>query len=60
MTVSVYDALGRLVRKLADDILTANTQHQFVIDASGLTSGLYIVRAEGESFEDVRKAILLK
>jgi PKD repeat protein len=60
VTIQLFDALGRHVRTLAAGPLAPETRHEFVIDASGLTSGLYIMRATGESFEQVRKAILLK
>lgn len=58
--LNVYNALGQLVSRISDDILAPNTQHEFVINGAGLPSGLYIVRADGETFEDVRKVVLLK
>lgn len=41
--VAVYDLLGREVVRLADDVLPAGN-HSLVVDAQGLTSGLYLVR----------------
>jgi PKD repeat protein len=60
VTLQLFDALGRLVRTVNTGALVAETKHEFVIDAADLTSGLYIIRASGDTFEEVRKAILLK
>ncbi|MDX1740635.1 MAG: T9SS type A sorting domain-containing protein, partial [Rhodothermales bacterium] len=60
VAIQLFDALGRLVRTLNNGPLAPETRHEFVVDASDLTSGLYIVRVTGDSFEQVRKAILLK
>ncbi|MCB2213151.1 aryl-sulfate sulfotransferase [bacterium] len=44
VNVAVYDLLGRLVTTLHDGSLTAG-QHQFNLNATGLASGMYFVRA---------------
>ena len=58
--VAVYDVLGRRVALLHRGMLSANEAHQFELDGSGLSSGLYLIRVEGEMFAEVRQAMLLK
>ena len=58
--IAVYDALGREVATLFNGTLTAGTEHAFVIDGAGLPSGVYMVRATGEQFTDVRRVTLMK
>lgn len=60
VTVAVFDALGREVATLHDGTLSAGSVHQFQIDGSNLPSGIYVVRAIGEQFTDVRQVTLLK
>jgi hypothetical protein len=52
--VEVMDALGRRVATLHDGTLAAGSAHRFVLDGSSLPSGVYAVRAVGETFSDVR------
>lgn len=52
--VSVYDALGRRVAVLHDGLLEAQRRHAFTLDASGLPSGSYFVRVEGETVRAAR------
>ncbi|MBS1262033.1 MAG: hypothetical protein MAG453_01371 [Calditrichaeota bacterium] len=60
LSVTVYDALGREVATLADGTHTAG-RHEFVLDGSARTNGVYFVRATvpGE-LNAVRKAVLVK
>ncbi len=58
--LAVYDALGREVATLFNGSLTAGIAHEFDIDGAGLPSGVYMVRATGEQFTDVRQVTLLK
>ncbi|MEM9999050.1 MAG: T9SS type A sorting domain-containing protein, partial [Bacteroidota bacterium] len=55
--VEVFDVLGRQVAVLNDGVLSAQT-HTFQIDARGLSSGLYLYRATGESFSATRRVVL--
>ena len=48
VTVAAYDLLGREVARLHRGPLAAGT-HRLVFDATGLPSGVYVVRAEGKS-----------
>ena len=60
VNISVFDALGRQVALLHDGALGAGTTHQFRIDGANLPSGVYVVRAIGERFTDVRQMTLAK
>lgn len=56
--LSLYDALGRRVRVLADQYATAG-QHRLVFDSSGLASGLYLFRISSDSNTRTTRAILI-
>ena len=58
--IAVYDALGREVAMLFNGTLTAGPEHAFTIDGADLPSGVYMVRATGEQFTDVRRVTLMK
>lgn len=58
--VAVYDVQGRRVALLHEGSLAAGTHHRFVFDGAALPSGLYLVRADGETFSAVRSVVLLK
>ena len=58
-TVSVYDMLGREVKRLHEGPITAG-EHRFAFDAAGLPSGTYLIRAQGASRLDVQAVTLVK
>ncbi|WP_457653009.1 T9SS type A sorting domain-containing protein [Rhodocaloribacter sp.] len=58
--VAVFDALGREVARLHDGPLAANTPHRFTFEAAGLPSGLYVYRADGETFSASKLMTLVK
>ena len=58
--VEVYDVLGKQVAMLFDGELPAGTPQTLRFDASGLSSGVYVYRAVGETFVATRQAMLLK
>ncbi|NBC18938.1 MAG: T9SS type A sorting domain-containing protein [Bacteroidetes bacterium] len=58
--VAVYDALGRRVRVLHDGPLAAGTARSFVVEGHGLKSGVYFIRAVGETFVATQRATLVK
>ena len=60
VTVAVYDVLGRRVLTLHEGPLAAGAAHAFVVDGSGLSSGSYVVRVEGETFRQSRRLTLIK
>lgn len=57
--LSVYDVQGRLVKTLAEGMLTAGS-HQAVFDGSNLASGLYLAKLTAGNFTAVQKLVLLK
>ncbi len=59
VTLKVYDALGRLVRTLVNDLQTAGT-HSVTFDASGLSSGMYFYQLKSGAFIAIKKLVLLK
>jgi hypothetical protein len=60
VTIDVFDVTGRTVARLYDGLIDANTPQRFTLDGSGLSSGLYYVRATGEAFAASTTAVLLK
>jgi thermitase len=59
ITLRVYDLLGREVTRLVEGVANAG-EHEVVLDGSGLPSGIYFYRLQGESFVDTKKLVLLK
>jgi len=60
ITVSLFDATGRMVGTLLQGEVSANQALTLTIDGSDLTSGVYLVRAVGESFAATRVLTLSK
>lgn len=60
VTVAVFDALGRQVAVLHDGLLAADASHALTIEAADLPSGVYVVRATGESFVETRRVTLIR
>jgi hypothetical protein len=59
VTLKVYNAAGRLAAVLADGRFAAGN-HTARFDASGLASGIYVIRMEAEGFTASRKMVLVK
>jgi hypothetical protein len=57
--LEVYDTAGRRVGLLADGLLGAGEQ-SFSWDASGLSSGCYLVRLSGAGVCETRRCVLLR
>lgn len=57
--VTIYDALGKEVRTLVNNYLSAGT-HTFEFNARHLASGIYLYRIEADNFVKVNKMLLLK
>ncbi|MGA7307033.1 MAG: T9SS type A sorting domain-containing protein [Rhodothermales bacterium] len=57
--LAVYDLLGQEVIQIAAGDVEAGT-HSYTIDASGLSSGLYLYRIESAAFTQTRRMMLLK
>ena len=51
--VAVFDLLGRRIRTLADGFLSAGT-HRVAFEASGLPSGLYVIRFSAGGFVETQ------
>ena len=57
--IAAYDVLGRRVAVLHKGWLGAQ-EHGFTFVPSGLPSGLYLIRVEGEHFRATRQAVLAR
>ncbi|HOI29587.1 MAG TPA: T9SS type A sorting domain-containing protein [Melioribacteraceae bacterium] len=57
--VTIYDALGKEVRTLVNNYLSAGS-HTFEFNARHLASGIYLYRIEADNFVKVNKMLLLK
>ena len=57
--LEVFDTAGRRVGLLADDLLPAG-EREFSWDASGLSSGCYLVRLSGAGVCQTRRCVLLR
>jgi hypothetical protein len=60
VTVEVYDVLGRRVARLFDGAVAASQTEALAFSASGLGSGLYVVRVTGETFRATRRLTLVR
>lgn len=59
VTLQVYDALGRLVASLVDEVRSAG-EHDVTFEAAHLPSGHYIIRLRAPGFVQTRTVTLLK
>ncbi|UCE06459.1 MAG: T9SS type A sorting domain-containing protein [bacterium] len=59
VTIKIYDLLGREVKVVLDEWKTRG-HHEVKLDGTGLASGLYFYWLTAESFNQVRKFLLLK
>ena len=55
VTVQVYDALGRLVATVFDDVVTAGATRAISVPTASLSAGVYMVRVQGVSFAETRR-----
>ena len=60
VAITVHDVLGREVVTLFDGNVEGGSTHTFTWQASGLPSGMYIIRVIGESFAETRSVTLLQ
>ncbi|PSQ55545.1 MAG: hypothetical protein BRD28_00370 [Bacteroidetes bacterium QH_10_64_37] len=60
VTVTLYDVLGRRVRTVHDGPMAPGRDHAFQVDASGLSSGLYLLRADGEQFQRTHRITVVR
>ena len=59
VSVKVYNLVGQVVGVLADGMMDANT-YQFTWNATDMSSGVYMIRAESGSSVDIQKVLLVK
>ena len=61
VSVKVYNLAGQEVATLAEGMMDANTSgHVFQWNATGMSSGVYLVRAEGAGQITTQKLMLIK
>ena len=58
--VDMFDAVGRMVKRLYDDVPEAEKMIEVKVDGGGLASGMYLIRLASENFNAVKKVILAK
>ncbi|MFZ4622022.1 MAG: FG-GAP-like repeat-containing protein [Bacteroidota bacterium] len=59
-SLKVYDAIGREVATLVNEVLEAGVYHQRTFDASRLTSGVYFARLTSSGKVQIKKMLLMK
>ncbi|MBU1636577.1 T9SS type A sorting domain-containing protein [bacterium] len=57
--VNLYDVMGRYVRSVVQERMTAG-ENALRVDAAGLPSGIYFVKATAGEYKAVKKVVLLK
>ncbi len=61
VNVSVYNLMGQTVRTLHEGTLQGQKWHQFTFQAGAdVPSGVYLIRATGETFANTQKILLVK
>jgi hypothetical protein len=60
VTVTLYDALGRQVRTVHDGAVEGQSTIKVRVEAGGLSSGTYLLHAEGDRFAATRKLVLVR
>jgi hypothetical protein len=57
--IRIFDISGRMIRNLSNRAFPPG-QHEYSIDASGLTSGLYLIVLESTGHREAVRAVLLR
>lgn len=58
--ITLYDVLGRQVKMLHNGPLTTNETHRFTINGRRLSTGVYMIRVQGEQFLTTKKVTMVK
>jgi hypothetical protein len=58
--IEAFDTIGRRVAILHDGPLAAGMAHAFLFNGAELPSGMYVVRAVGETFRASRRAVFVR
>ena len=59
MSLKLYDALGREIRTLVDEVQGAG-HHQVTLNANGLASGMYFYRIRAGSLVETMSLLLVR
>ena len=59
VSVKVYNLMGQEIETLSEGFLEAKT-HSFTWNATDISSGVYLIKAESESNVDIQKTLLIK
>ncbi|MFV1884242.1 MAG: T9SS type A sorting domain-containing protein [Balneola sp.] len=59
VTLTIFDALGRMMTVLVDKQLTTGV-HEMSFDASTLSSGIYFYRLDAGAFSEIKRFTLIK
>ncbi|GEM_PF-2798856 len=60
VTIALYDVLGRRVRTVHEGPLAPDRAHALRVDAETLSSGLYLLRANGDQFQKTRRITVVR
>lgn len=60
VTVALYNTLGQRVRTFHRGALPSGERHDVSISTDDLSSGIYLLRAKGERFDETRKVTVVK
>jgi hypothetical protein len=60
ISMKVYDLSGKLVATLVDNQQMSVGLHEVTFNGSGLASGIYFYRLEGDGFSDTKRMLLVK
>lgn len=60
MTLSVYDASGKLVQTLINNEVVPTGTNEVVFDAGKLSSGVYFYTLSSDNFKETKKMMLIK
>ena len=60
VSVQVYNLMGQVVATLTDGFMEANTNKTLTWDASNVSSGMYLVKAQTANAVTTQKLMLLK
>jgi hypothetical protein len=58
--VALYDALGRHVRIVADEVLEAGRLSTWTVACDGLAAGVYLLRIRGNTFTQTRRLAVVR
>lgn len=60
VTLTLYDGLGREVRRVFSDVVPGGQRRVVEVDAGGLSAGVYFLRIGGEDFAGMRRLVVVR